>query len=251
MIKFIFYFLTVTTIAFAQSQQQFSAVNSASYGKGITVGFTTLFASLGKPFTNSRCVADRDNIKSLCGIEVLIKGAKEQEKANLVFVSPFQINIVVPKKFYGDTVEVVVSSAIGEQSSLFLVGNNPGIFTANGSGTGQLAAVYTYDGLSYYPTYYFDSRLGVFIGLTIDSIYRGNQNYLILYGTGLKPNTKVAFVKDNHTHISNVEYCGDTYISGLDQVNVKVPLLPQGNWLVYVISDGVISNAGNILLSGN
>ncbi|HNC58701.1 MAG TPA: hypothetical protein PLP33_24960 [Leptospiraceae bacterium] len=253
MLKLVFYFFvvaTINTVGFSQTQD-FNATNSASYGKGVTVGFSTLFANLGKPFTNSRCIADSPNTKALCGTEVLIKGTLEEERATLVFVSPFQLNIVIPQKFYGDTIQIKVKSQIGEQSSLFIVGNNPGVFTANGSGTGQLAAVYTYDGVSYYPTYYFDTNLGVFIGLTVDSVYNGKQNYLILYGTGLKTNTKVAFVNGNHTHISNVEYCGGTFIDGLDQVNVKVPRLPQGNWLVFVISDGVISNAGNILLSGN
>lgn len=233
-------------VLFCSTQQQFNVTNSASYGKGATVGFNTLFASLGNPFTPSRCVATEPT-KNLCSTTVTLKGTTTEETALLTFVSPFQINVIIPKKFYGDTVEILTNSSFGTMRASFIVGNNPGLFTANGSGSGALSAIQTSDGVEFRSTYKFND-LGVPIPLEVPVVHNGKQNFLVFYGTGLNQNTKAVFIRNNHTHLATVEYSGETYISGLDQVNVKVPSLPTGNWLVSVVSDGVPSNSGIIFI---
>ena len=95
--------------------------------------------------------------------------------APLYFVSPGQDNVILPQvlPITGTANLLVIRPSTGQilgAAELALQTTSPGLFTANGTGSGQLAAVNFQDGTINGPTH---------------PVVRGQ--YLILYGTGVGP----------------------------------------------------------------
>lgn len=156
--------------------------------------------------------------------------------APLIFVSPTQINFVVPAGVDPGAATIIVTNPMGSYAlgNIQIVAAAPAIFTANASGTGAAAAQATVDGINF--------QLAPF-----DVVANGRANILVLYATGLRnapaanPNDGNGVAESVTVTIdgrpANVLYAGaQGSFAGLDQINVEFPaaLAGQGTRAVEV-----------------
>jgi uncharacterized protein (TIGR03437 family) len=173
--------------------------------------------------------------------------------APLVYVSPRQINFLVPTQAQSGPATISVAGAAGGSLSanVWIDPVSPGLFTANSNGVGVPAALATryIDGGSQIQEPVFQCS-PVCAAVDIDLGAAGDQVILQLFGTGLRhasssSNVSATIGGQNAT----VLYAGaqGTY-AGLDQVNVVVPrnLVGAGSVGVVVQVDGRVTNTVTI-----
>ncbi len=172
--------------------------------------------------------------------------------APLFFVSPTQINFVVPSTIDPGTATIIVSNSLGSYAlgNIQIVAAAPAIFTANATGNGDAAAQATIDGVNFQQP-------------PFDVSINGKQSALVLYGTGVRhvqaanPNDangvaeSVVVKIDGQT--AQVLYAGaQGTFAGLDQINALFPatLANQGQRRVEVVVTvgGVEANRVTILI---
>lgn len=199
---------------------------------------------------------------SLLSTQVQVNGTP----APLFFVSPSQINYLLPANLAEGEGQVVVISTRpnGEQvisrGSIQIAATGPALFTADASGTGAPAGQtgrvtdsnqFTFDPL---PPYQNDpanpSRI---IPAPIDTGSESRPAYLILYGTGFRNASSHSI----HALIGGsevpIEYFGATQgFVGLDQINLRLPHSLRGRGLidVTIVVNGVSSNAVTLDVAG-
>ncbi|MBL8187758.1 MAG: hypothetical protein JNK38_07105 [Acidobacteria bacterium] len=192
----------------------------------------------------------------LAGRRLLITDSAGQEKtAKLLFVSPTQINFIMPS---GLANGVATSRLIDENGNQIKFGFveiarvAPGIFTADASGRGLPAAaiVRSSSGFQVYePVAKFDSALLQNIPIEIDLGHPSEVVVLVLFGTGWRQ----ADPSEVQVNISNnaggvfcpLQYAGrQPTIEGLDQINVFLPqtLAGKGDVTVRVTVAGIRAN---------
>jgi uncharacterized protein (TIGR03437 family) len=143
--------------------------------------------------------------------------------APLFFVSPTQINFVVPSGVEPGSATIIVSNGLGNYSlgNIQIVAAAPAIFTANASGTGDAAAQTTSDGVNFQQP-------------PFDVLVNGRPNILVLYGTGIRfapaanPNDGNGVAESVVVTIdgqpATVLYAGaQGGFAGLDQLNIELP----------------------------
>ena len=143
----------------------------------------------------------------MAGTSVTVNGLPAQ----LLYVSPEQLNFVIPAEVKPGIASVLVSNSFGT----FALGHipiadaAPAIFTADASGRGDAAAVATADGVTYQSSPF---------ALTVN----GQPNYLLLFGTGLRRAERVSVTIGGVA--AQVLYAGaqGQYV-GLDQLNIELP----------------------------
>ncbi|MBK9316683.1 MAG: M36 family metallopeptidase [Acidobacteria bacterium] len=141
----------------------------------------------------------------------------------LFFVSPNQINFVVPPLLPPGPATMVISSPQGKWSvsQMNIAPAAPAIFTANATGRGDATALATVDGITYQQS-------------PFDVNVNGQPNILVLYGTGFR-NAPAADPFDGNGIAealqatidglpATVLYAGaQGSFSGLDQINLIIP----------------------------
>ena len=150
---------------------------------------------------------------NLAGTQVFVEGTA----VGLLFVSPQQINFVLPTLPAGTTrVNVdVVTRGEPRGFGVLNVGPNPGIFTSNSRGSGAVAAVATTDGITYDATVTSD---GTPIPVPVEK--NGRPNFLILYGTGFHSTMVTVTINGVAVPVTFVGVAPG--YSGLTQVNVRL-----------------------------
>jgi uncharacterized protein (TIGR03437 family) len=148
--------------------------------------------------------------------------------APLFFISPNQVNYLVPAGTVTGAATVIVTSADGSISSGQITITNvaPGLFSANATGQGVPAAVLlrvNADGAqSYENVAQWDSALNRFVPTPIDLGPPGEQLYLIVFGTGWRYRSSLAAVMLSLGGTqAEVLFAGaQGALVGLDQINV-------------------------------
>ncbi len=173
-----------------------------------------------------------------------------QFPAALNFVSPNQINFVVPVGVaLGDAAFSVGNSASPLPTTL-IQNVAPTLFSINGTGAGAAAAtaveVLTSQPQQQTPVAVFSCAASGCTPVPIDVSISGTI-YLTFYGTGFRNLSSVANVQLTVNGVSvPVQYAGaQPSFPGLDQVNVSLPatLSGTGNANVVLTVDGQVSNA--------
>lgn len=178
---------------------------------------------------------------TLGGIQVRITdGANTSRLAGLVYVSPRQINLVVPGGTREGTasVSIIAGNVVRAAGTLQVSRSVAGVFTANAQGTGVAAAV----GIRVAPDGAQTSQIsfactdGVCNPVPLDMGGSSEQFVLVLFGTGIRgvPSTDVVRATVNGVPVQ-VLYAGrqPTY-AGLDQVNLLLPKTLAGAGIVSV-----------------
>lgn len=199
-----------------------TCVSAADYS-GSALAPDSIVAAFGTKLATGIEAAQRLPLPtSLAGSAVSVNGIP----ATLFAVTPGQVNFLLPASIPAGPAEVVVVAGDGTISKGItnIAAVQPGIFTANQSGAGAPAAVWTPDGSHYYAAANSDGTpLSVAAGA-----------YLVLAGTGLRhaPETdgngangvaESVLVSIGGTD-AFVSYAGPQgYFAGLDQVNIRIP----------------------------
>ena len=245
--------LLVATALMAQPPKGLTIINSGSGAVviapgsiasafGLQIGAPTMSATLPLPMT-------------LNGVSVdLTDSAMLSQMAPLFFVSPNQINFVVPDNVAVAmaTVKIMGGKDSGATANVQVSMVAPGLFTANGAGTGVAAALAIRRDIAtqtdtMVPVFQCDA--GGCTSMPID-IPAGTQVFLELFGTGIRHRSAL-------THVSatiggqpaTVLFAGaQGEFPGLDQVNVVLPtnLSRKGEQDLVLTVDGQMANTARI-----
>ncbi|MGH9840229.1 MAG: cellulase family glycosylhydrolase [Blastocatellia bacterium] len=180
------------------------------------------------------------------------------DAAPLFFVSPTQINFLVPPATATGvaTVKAVLDDGFVACGPVTITNAAPGLFTANASGQGVAAALALRvrpNGMqTYEPVAMFDPAQNKFVPAPIDLGPEGDQVFLILYGTGIRHRSSLANVTLTIGGVAvGVLYAGPVPgLEGLDQVNALLPrgLMGRGEVDVVLTVDGKAANTVGIAI---
>ncbi len=229
-------------------------VLSAADGAPITApqGIVSLYGT-DFPSTTTSAIAIPPPL-TLGGLQVTFTDpAGSNVPAEIYFVSPSQINVIVPAVTLGTSSLQVGTAGFPQFSGTITVAATaPALFSANGNGVGVAAAsLLTIDaaGGTSSQLVFQCGPSGGCVATPLNVSDPSKQYYLVLYGTGLgKPSQVTAQIAGVST---GVLYAGPQGQSpGLDQYNIQ--LLPslsgKGAVDIAISSGGQTSNHLNILI---
>ncbi len=236
---------TVASVSAASYLPLVLAPDSIAAAFGANLATTTVIAS-GLPLPTE-----------LAGTRIVIKDAAGVERnAPLFFVSPFQVNYLVPAGSASGLATVTVVSGNGQTTTgeILVTPTLPGLFTANSDGAGPpagyLLRVKSNGTQVEEPLTTFDPAQGRFVPRPIDffsvSSTQPDQIYLVLFGTGIRNRGSLANVEValNGSIKAEVLYAGPQgNFVGLDQLNILLPQIrntPTADLILVV--DGKPSN---------
>lgn len=207
-------------------------VSSASF-KGDVLAPASLVSAFGIDLATELKIADSQPLPTeLAGTTVTITDVSGKDHfAQLFFVSPGQINYLMPEGLALGKATVMIESGDGHTSVgvVEITQVSPALFTANSSGQGVVTAValrvkangqQVYEQVTQY-----DAAAGIFKAKPIDLTVPGEQVYLIFYGTGFRYRNSINSVSlEMGGVLGNVLYAGQAPgFVGLDQINMLVP----------------------------
>ncbi len=225
-----------------------ATVNAADY-RGGQLALDSIVAAFGTNLATGIEVAQSLPLpQALAGTTVTVNGVL----APLFFVSPTQLNFLIPPNVELGPAQILVSTVAGNFSlgTIEIVAARPALFTANASGQGDAAAVATADGVT-------------FQNAPFDVTINGRPNVLLLFGTGLRrafvntPNASNGVADAVNATIegltARVLFAGaQGGLAGLDQLNVELPAGLAGKGArrvdVIVTVNGSVANRVTILL---
>jgi uncharacterized protein (TIGR03437 family) len=208
-----------------------TSVSAASYA-GPRLAAESIVAAFGTELATGSDEARTIPLPTvLLGSSVKVKDSKEVERtAPLFYVSPGQVNYLIPAGTAEGIATVTITSGNGTVSSglVNIVPTMPSLFSAESNGKG-LAAAYALrvkpDGSQMVEFISrIDSATNKTIPIPIDLNSTTDQVYLVLFGTGIRNRTALTDVKVNIGDLDcPVEYAGaQGALVGLDQINVRL-----------------------------
>jgi uncharacterized protein (TIGR03437 family) len=231
-------------------------VNAASGGTTVAPG--SIASAFGRQIGASTISAMSLPLPTtLSGVSVeLVDSGKTAQLASLIYVSPNQINLVVPDttKAGTATVNIKKGTSVTSTATVNVVAVAPGLFTANGAGVGVAAAI----AIRHFIATQTDSEVPVFHcdnnGCSSIGIEMGPDAtvFLELFGTGIRGRSALSHVTATLGGESvDVLFAGPQgQFPGLDQVNLSLPqnLHTRGETDVVLSVDGVTANKVRINL---
>jgi uncharacterized protein (TIGR03437 family) len=173
--------------------------------------------------------------------------------ASLYFAGPTQINYVVPDATaLGAATVTVAKNGLPVASGAIQVATvAPGLFAANGNGTGPAAAVavkFPASGASTWQNAATCAAAGNCVTAPIDLGAAGDRVYLELFGTGIRGYRTGITVTIGGTAALAPAFGAQPQFPGMDQVNVLIPrsLIGSGDVDVVLTVDGVAANTVKI-----
>ncbi len=174
---------------------------------------------------------------TLGGVSVTVKDSNGVDRATaLLFVSPTQINLLIPEGAALGNATVTVMGSNGQiisSGTLIVDAVAPGLFSADGSGRGPAAALVLRvkaDGTqSYEPVARYDPAQNKYIPIPIDLgpelEEASDQVFLVLFGSGVRRNDDLKAVSAHAGGgVLPVVYAGaQGSFPGLDQINLRLP----------------------------
>ncbi len=236
-----------------------STLSAASYRA--EVASEAMAAAFGANFAANAVAATTLPLPTtLAGVTVKVRDiAGVERNAPLFFVSPGQINYLIPAGTLNGAATLTVSSngqarAIGAAQVATVA---PGVFAANANGQGVAAAVVLRirsDGAqTFEPVARFDTAQNRFVAVPIELGPETDQVFLLLFGTGWRNRSALSSVTASLGGVSaGVEYAGPQGdFAGLDQVNLRVPrtLAGRGEVNVALLVDGKAANVVTVSFS--
>lgn len=230
-----------------------AAVNAASYGTG-ALAMESIVSLFGTNLATTTQVGSTVPLPtSLAGTTVSVRdNLGTTRQASLFFVSPSQINCVIPAGTANGTATLTVSSGDGKLSAtaIQIATVAPGLFTSDGTGNGLAAGyvlrVKTNGTQVVEQIARWDSTQNKMVGVPIDLSSSTDQLYLVGFGTGFRSRSSVAAVTAAIGGVSSqVLYAGEQNgFVGVDQVNLLLPqsLAGRGEVNLTLTIDGQVAN---------
>lgn len=223
------------------------SVNAASFAATLSPG--AIAAAFGSNLaTRTESAQFVPLPTSLAGTTVRVIDSRNVEyAASLFFVSPGQINYLIPDQAALGAAQIIITSGNGEISrgTLQLVNSAPAIFTTAYTGRGLPVALTTYDGVLYDSVVNPD---GSAKAVNAGSSWR--PNYLLLFGTGFRSVTGLR-VRIGGREIVPLYAGAQGFFSGLDQINVMLPSdMVGGTTDITLLAEGRISNTVQLRMAG-
>ena len=223
-----------------------SVAGSASYAAG-PVASQEIISLFGLGIASQTAIASLPLLTTLGGTSVQING----QPALLFAVTPGQANVLVPAGLAAGpaTVTVLHGATVALTASMTIASSAPGLYSANADGAGAAAAnayLVTASNQKVNQAAYTCNPPAARSCLAAPLSLGGSTDtlYIELYGTGIRGAASVqCFVAGQSVPCL---YAGPVAAyAGLDQVNISIPknLAGAGDVRVYVVADGVASNA--------
>lgn len=235
-----------------------ASVSAASYGGELAAD--SIVAAFGLNLAASTAAATSLPLPTtLAGVTVKVTDSEQVTRdAPLFFVSPTQINYLVPADSKAGLAKLIVYNGerVVATSEAPITPVAPALFTANASGQGAPAAVAlrvrANGSQSVEPVARYDAAQQQYVPVPIDLGPPGEQVFLILFGTGWRaraePVEAAAFIGDE---LGEVLFVGAAPgFAGLDQLNVRLPrsLAGKGTVSVLLMGDSRAANTVTINL---
>lgn len=197
---------------------------------------------------------------SLGGTTVQVRdSAGATRTAKLLFVSPTQINYIMPGGLAYGAASITTTNSVGTEmtDTVQIAPVAPGLFSADASGRGLAAGVVlrvkANQAQVFEPLARFDSAQNRFVAVPIDVGVAGEAVYLVLFGTGYRWRSAMTAVTAQLTGLGSagspmslaVSYAGQQgNLGGLDQLNIALPssLSGRGECEISLSVDGKAAN---------
>jgi uncharacterized protein (TIGR03437 family) len=231
-----------------------TAVSAANYN-GERLAPESIVAAFGQDFSITTQAAPNNQSlpTTLAGASVRVTDAAGTARsAPLFFVSPTQINFLIPAGTAAGAATIAFTNTNGASSTgaVNVASVAPGLFTANASGRGIAAAValrIRADGSqTFEPVARFDQAQNQFVAIPIDLGPATDQVFLVVFGTGFRFRSSLSAVNATIGGTpAAVNFAGPQgMFVGLDQANILIPrgLIGRGEVDVAFSVDGLPSN---------
>ncbi|NOT59270.1 MAG: hypothetical protein HOP19_03495, partial [Acidobacteria bacterium] len=238
----------------------FSSVNAASYAAPpLTANMIT--AGFGANLAMATAAASTIPLPTtLGGAQVKVTDSAGTERAApLFFVSPTQINYLIPSgtALGTATVKVMAGTVLKGQGTATIAAVAPGVFAINASGSGLVAgvvlripagsAVPAYEALARW-----DATQNRHVAMPVDLGLATDQVFLVLFGTGWRGRTNLnnVSVTVGGTPVT-VGFAGAASgLVGVDQLNLSLPrtLIGRGEVDIATLVDGKAANAVKVTI---
>jgi virginiamycin B lyase len=231
-----------------------ASVSAASFTQG-DIAAESIVAAFGSRLAIATEAATTLPLPAeLAGTKVSVRdSAGAQRDAPLFFVSPSQVNYLVPAGTASGAATITIAGGDGRISigTAQIAAVGPGLFSANADGRGVAAANVLRvraDNSQIYeqPAAVFDAAQNRFVARAIDLGPEGDRVFLIFFGSGLRFRSSLSAVTAKIGGVdAAVSFAGaQGDFVGLDQVNVLLPrsLVGRGEVDVVVIVDGRVAN---------
>ncbi len=235
-----------------------TSVSAASFASEAALASEAIAAAFGTVLAAATAGADTLPLPTdLVGTQVLVKDSAGTERhAPLFFVSPMQVNYLIPSGTANGPATVTIRSGDGSISmgTVLIERVAPGVFSANANGQGVAAAVILRvraDGSQQYESVaQFDPAQDRFVSVPIDLGPETDQVFLVLFGTGIRFFSSLAAItaKIGGLDMQVVGAAAQPDFVGLDQVNVRLgrDLAGRGEVDVSLTVDGKTANTVRI-----
>jgi uncharacterized protein (TIGR03437 family) len=230
-----------------------STVSAASFG-GTSLASESIASAFGQNLATQLTTATTTPLPtSLANTIVRVRdGAGTQRDAPLFFVSPTQVNYLIPPGTENGSGLVTIISGNNALSSgsINITSTAPGLFSANANAIGAASALVLRaraDGSqSFESVVKFDAGQNRFVPTPIDLSPSGDQVFLLLFGTGFRFRNNLSAVSVKVGGVdAQVSYAGaQGGFVGVDQINALLPrsLIGKGEVDVVITVDGRTSN---------
>lgn len=230
-----------------------TSISAASF-LGTEVASESIIAAFGANLaTRIEAASSLPLPTALAGTFVKVRDSAGLERdAALFFVSPGQVNYLVPAGTQNGLATVTVTSGDGTISAgtLNIATVAPGLFTANANGRGVAAAVLLRvkadNSQSFELISRFDATQNVYVPIPVELGPETDRVFVLLFGTGirLRSSLNAVMVRIGET-TADLNFAGASGdLAGLDQVNVLIPRSLIGRGLVDIVLtvDGKAAN---------
>lgn len=230
-----------------------TGVSAASFS-GATLAPDSIVALFGAGLAKETLVAGAQPLPTeLAGARVnVVDLAGTSRPAQLFFVSPGQVNLLVPAGTVAGAarVSVVVDGNTVADGPLTIASVAPALFSAAANGQGIASAValrIKTDGTQIYePIARFDQAQNRFVPIPIDLGPQGERVFLLLYGSGIRGRSALTAITLKIGDIDvPVSFAGPVEgLTGLDQLNAELPrtLAGKGDVTIALTVEGRPAN---------
>jgi uncharacterized protein (TIGR03437 family) len=251
-----FIYVTSASLQAAPPLPNVASVSAASFAAG-ALAPETITAAFGTGLSQNIAVASTFPLPTtLDNTQVIVVDAFGSERpAPLFFVSPTQINYLVPQGLFPGTATVFVRRSGNDvaQGSILVESAAPALFAANANGQGLAAAVVlrvrngqqTFEPVA-------RAENGSQVPVPIDLGPESDQVYLLLFGTGFRgfvPPSGLS-VSVGGTNVPVPGYAAVDGFAGLDQCNIgPLPRSFAGRGNVNVVMTAGTKTANTVSIS--